>query len=53
MKRIIIGMSGASGSIYGIRMLEMLKSMDEVETHLVMSRYAKVNIEIETTLTAE
>ena len=53
MKRIIIGMSGASCSIYGIRMLEMLKSMDEVETHLVMSRYAKVNIEIETTLTAE
>ena len=53
MKRLIIGMSGASGSIYGIRMLEMLKSMDEVETHLVMSRYAKLNIEIETTLTAE
>jgi 4-hydroxy-3-polyprenylbenzoate decarboxylase len=53
MKRIIIGMSGASGSIYGIRMLEMLKSMDEVETHLVMSRYARLNIEIETTLTAE
>jgi 4-hydroxy-3-polyprenylbenzoate decarboxylase len=46
-------MSGASGSIYAIRMLEMLKSMDEVETHLVMSRYAKLNIEIETTLTAE
>ena len=53
MKRLIIGMSGASGSIYAIRMLEMLKSMDEVETHLVMSRYAKLNIEIETTLTAE
>ncbi len=53
MKRIIIGMSGASGSIYGIRMLEMLKGMDGVETHLVMSRYAKLNIEIETTLTAE
>ena len=53
MKRLIIGMSGASGSIYGIRMLEMLKSMDEVETHLVMSRYAKLNIEIETTLTVE
>ncbi len=53
MKRLIIGMSGASGSIYGIRMLEMLKSMDEVETHLVMSRYARFNIEIETTHTAE
>ena len=31
MKRLIIGISGASGSIYGIRMLEMLKSIDGVE----------------------
>lgn len=53
MKRLIIGMSGASGSIYAIRMLEMLKSMGEVETHLIMSRYAKVNIEMESTHTAE
>ncbi len=53
MKRLIIGMSGASGSIYAIRMLEMLKSIDGVETHLVMSRYARFNIEHETTHTAE
>ena len=53
MKRIIIGMSGASGPIYAIRMLEMLKSIDEVETHLIMSRYARVNIEMESTYTAE
>lgn len=53
MKRLIIGVSGASGSIYAIRMLEMLKSMGGVETHLVMSRYAKVNIEMESTHTAE
>ena len=53
MKRLIIGMSGASGSIYAIRMLEMLKSMGEVETHLIMSRYAKVNIEMESTHTAD
>jgi 4-hydroxy-3-polyprenylbenzoate decarboxylase len=46
-------MSGASGSIYAIRMLEMLKSMDGVETHLIMSRFAKVNIEMESTHTAE
>ena len=50
-KRIIIGMSGASGVIYGIRMLEILKTIREVETHLVMSRYARLNIEIETTYT--
>jgi 4-hydroxy-3-polyprenylbenzoate decarboxylase len=48
MKRLIVGISGASGVIYGIRMLEMLSGIDGVETHLVMSRYARLNIEIET-----
>ncbi len=51
MKRLIVGISGASGVIYGIRMLEVLKTMDGVETHLMMSRFAKLNIEIETTHT--
>ena len=51
MKRLIIGISGASGVIYGIRMLEMLKRIGGVETHLIMSRYARMNIEIETTHT--
>jgi 4-hydroxy-3-polyprenylbenzoate decarboxylase len=53
MKRLIVGISGASGVIYGIRMLEMLKTFGGVETHLVMSRYARMNIEIETTHTPE
>lgn len=53
MKRIIVGMSGASGSIYGIRILEMLRAIGDVETHLVMSRYARLNIEIETSHTVE
>jgi 4-hydroxy-3-polyprenylbenzoate decarboxylase len=53
MKRIIVGMSGASGVIYGIRLLEVLKAMDGVETHLVMSRYARLNIEIETSYLAK
>ena len=48
MKKLIVGISGASGVIYGIRILEMLKAMDDVETHLVMSRYARLNIELET-----
>jgi 4-hydroxy-3-polyprenylbenzoate decarboxylase len=53
MKRLIVGISGASGVIYGIRMLEMLKRAGGVETHLVMSRYARMNIEIETTHTVQ
>lgn len=51
MKRIIIGMSGATGVIYGIRMLQILKADKDVETHLVMSRFARLNIELETSYT--
>ncbi len=46
--RLVIGISGASGAIYGIRLLEMLQAFEEVETHLVMSRYGRLNIELET-----
>lgn len=46
--RITIGMSGASGLIYGIRLLEVLKTVPEVETHLVMTASARMNIAIET-----
>jgi 4-hydroxy-3-polyprenylbenzoate decarboxylase len=53
MKRLIVGMSGASGVIYGIRLLEVLKAIGGIETHLVMSRFAKMNIEIETTHTPQ
>ena len=48
MRRLIIGMSGATGVIYGIRMLQVLKKIDDVETHLIMSRFARLNIELET-----
>jgi 4-hydroxy-3-polyprenylbenzoate decarboxylase len=47
-RRLIVGLSGASGVIYGIRLLEVLKSVDVVETHLVLSNGAKLNISLET-----
>ncbi len=49
--RLIIGISGASGVIYGIRLLEVLAGLQEVETHLVLTSAARLNIGIETTLT--
>ena len=48
MKRLIIGMAGASGVIYGIRMLEVLHDVAEVETHLIMSPSASITIGLET-----
>jgi len=46
-KRLVVAMSGASGVIYGIRLLEVIKDMP-YETHLIISQAAKLNIEIET-----
>ena len=46
--RLIVGISGASGVIYGIRLLEMLKGIDGIETHAVISRGARLNIALET-----
>lgn len=46
--QLIIGMSGASGLIYGIRLLEVLKLQPDVETHLILSGSAKLNISLET-----
>jgi 4-hydroxy-3-polyprenylbenzoate decarboxylase len=46
-RRLIVGLSGASGTIYGIRMLELLKKTD-IETHLVMSKSAEMTMVYET-----
>jgi flavin prenyltransferase len=48
MKRIIVGISGASGAIYGIRMLQILREIGSVESHLVMSPAAQRTIMLET-----
>ena len=50
--KIVIGFSGASGIIYGIRLLEVLHSID-IQTFLIVSDWAKKNIEIETDKTLE
>ena len=47
--RLIVGISGASGAIYGARLLELLRPLG-VETHLVMSRSAEVTLAVETGL---
>src|SRR5271169_3413804 len=51
-RRLVIGISGASGSIYGIRMLELLRGTD-IETHLVISRSAEMTLAYETDLTTK
>ena len=47
MKRLIVGITGASGVAYGVRILEALRSTD-VQTHLVMSKPAEVTLAHET-----
>src|SRR5436190_10337590 len=49
LPRLIVGISGASGAIYGARLLELLRPLP-VETHLVMSRSAEVTLALETGL---
>lgn len=46
-KRLIVGISGASGVIYGVRLLEILKSL-KIETHLVMTKAAEMTLGYET-----
>ncbi|MGK9172082.1 UbiX family flavin prenyltransferase [Yokenella regensburgei] len=49
MKRLIVGISGASGAIYGVRLLQVLRDVADVETHLVMSPAARQTLSLETT----
>lgn len=47
-RRLIVGISGATGAIYGVRILEVLSKVEDVETHLVITRPAKMTIQVET-----
>ncbi len=49
MKRIVVGITGASGTIYGLRLLEFLHQDPDVEVHLVITRWAKENLAVEAT----
>ncbi|HEX2929538.1 MAG TPA: flavoprotein, partial [Candidatus Binatia bacterium] len=47
-KRLIVGISGATGAIYGVRMLEILSRIEDIETHLVLTKAGKMTIQVET-----
>lgn len=53
MKKLIIGISGASGAIYGIRLLSVLQGVSDVETHLIITRAGAITIGLETAYTSE
>ena len=48
-RRLIVGITGASGAIYGVRLLELLRAAD-IETHLVISRAGQTTLAAETNL---
>src|SRR6476660_9156523 len=52
MRRLIIGMTGSTDAIFGVRMLEALRE-SEVETHLIISKWAQRTLEHETRYTVE
>lgn len=52
-KRILVAMTGASGSLYGVRLLQALQAMPDVEVHGIFSHWAKENLQLETQLTPE
>lgn len=50
LRRVVVGITGASGAVYGIRLLQRLKELPEVESHLVVTRGGVLTIQQETAL---
>ncbi|SIO88797.1 UbiX family flavin prenyltransferase [Nocardiopsis sp. JB363] len=46
-RRLVVAMTGATGAPFGVRLLEVLAAIPEVETHLVVSRWARATVELE------
>mgnify|MGYP005839964311 CR=1 FL=1 len=51
MRALVVGISGASGAAYGVRLLQVLQDLPDVETHLVLSRPGETTLALETGLT--
>lgn len=47
MKRVIVGITGATGTIYGVRLMELMRTDPDIEIHLVMSKSAKLTLKME------
>ena len=48
MKRLIVGLTGSSGVVFGVRLLEVLKPIPDIETHLILSKGAELTLRLET-----
>jgi len=53
VQRIIVAITGATGAIYGVRLLEALRECPGVEIHLILSNWAEKTIELETNYTVD
>ncbi len=51
MKNVIIAITGASGAIYGVKILQLLREVDNIRTHLIISKSAHITIKHELDIT--
>jgi 4-hydroxy-3-polyprenylbenzoate decarboxylase len=52
MRRIVVGISGATGAVYGIRLLQVLHDLPDVESHLIITPAGRATIQLETDWTS-